>query len=169
VAGVTEVTSGYTGGTTTNQTYSQVTSGGTGHYEAFEIHYEAHQVSSRQIYDLFSGPSIRRTPAGNFVTAATAITHQFFVSNKAQQQAAQAALSAAQSELGLRIVTQILAASAFTDAEEYHQDYYKGQNRVVTRREIKTESEAYAFYRDVCGRDTRVEQLWGSNAPFINH
>ena len=91
------------------------------------------------------------------------------MSNAAQQQAAQAALSAAQSELGLRIVTQILAASAFTDAEEYHQDYYKGQNRVVTRREIKTESEAYAFYRDVCGRDTRVEQLWGSNAPFINH
>jgi peptide-methionine (S)-S-oxide reductase len=169
VAGVTEVTSGYTGGTTANPTYSQVTGGGTGHYEAVEIRYDADQVSARQIYDLFFRSVDPTDAGGQFCDRGDSYRTAIFVSNTAQQQAAQAALSAAQSELGQQIVTPILAASTFTDAEEYHQDYYKGQNRVVTRRGIKTEAEAYAFYRDACGRDARVEQLWGSNAPFINH
>jgi peptide-methionine (S)-S-oxide reductase len=63
VIGVTEVTSGYTGGTTANPTYSQVTGGGTGHYEAVEIRYDADQVSARQIYDLFFR-SVDPTDAG---------------------------------------------------------------------------------------------------------
>jgi peptide-methionine (S)-S-oxide reductase len=169
VGGVAEVTSGYTGGTTENPTYSAVTGGGTGHYEAVEINYDADQVSARQIYDLFFRSVDPTDAGGQFCDRGDSYRTAIFVSNTAQQQAAQAALAAAQIELGQQIVTPILAASTFTDAEDYHQNYYKGQDRVITRRGIKTEAEAYAFYRDACGRDARVEQLWGSNAPFINH
>jgi peptide-methionine (S)-S-oxide reductase len=169
VRGVTEVTSGYTGGNTASPTYRQVTGGNTGHYEAVEIRFDADQVSARQIYDLFFRSVDPTDSGGQFCDRGDSYRTAIFVSTSGQEQAARAALSAAQSELGRQIVTPILAASTFYDAEEYHQDYYKGQDRVVTRRGIKTEAEAYAFYRDACGRDARVEQLWGSDAPFINH
>lgn len=169
VTGVSEVTSGYTGGTTSNPTYRQVTGGGTGHYEAVEIRFDADRVSERQIYDLFFRSIDPTDAGGQFCDRGDSYRTAIFVSNTAQQQAAQAALSAAQSELGRQIVTPILAGSAFYDAEEYHQDYYKGTSRVITRGGVKTEAEAYAFYREACGRDARVEQLWGSNAPFIGH
>jgi len=148
VRGVTEVTSGYTGGTTANPTYRQVTGGNTGHYEAVVDPTDA---------------------GGQFCDRGDSYRTAIFVSNSAQRRAAEEALSAAQTELGQRIVTPILPASAFYDAEDYHQDYYKGSDRLITRSGIKTQAEAYAFYRDACGRDARVEALWGSNAPFIGH
>ncbi|MBU2992299.1 peptide-methionine (S)-S-oxide reductase MsrA [Octadecabacter sp. 1_MG-2023] len=169
VRGVAEVTSGYTGGSTANPTYRQVTGGGTGHYEAVEIRYDADQVSARQIFDLFFRSVDPTDAGGQFCDRGDSYRTAIFVSNTAEQQVAEAALASAQSALGQRIVTPILPLSAFYDAEEYHQDYYKGQDRVITRGGIKTEAEAYAFYREACGRDARVEQLWGSNAPFINH
>lgn len=169
VRGVTEVTSGYTGGTTANPTYRQVTGGNTGHYEAVEIRFDADQVTERQIYDLFFRSVDPTDAGGQFCDRGDSYRTAIFVSNTAQETAARAALSAAQSELGSQIVTPILAASTFTDAENYHQDYYKGRSNVITRGGIKTQAEAYAFYREGCGRDARVEQLWGSNAPFINH
>lgn len=168
VRGVSEVTSGYTGGTTANPTYRQVTGGATGHYEAVEIHYDADQISARQIYDLFFRSVDPTDAGGQFCDRGDSYRTAIFVSNSAQQQAAQAALSVAQSELGQRIVTPILAAAAFYDAESYHQDYYKGTSRIITRAGVKTQAEAYAFYREACRRDARVEQLWGSDAPFIN-
>lgn len=169
VRGVAEVTSGYTGGTTANPTYRQVTGGNTGHYEAVEIRYDADQVSARQIYDLFFRSVDPTDAGGQFCDRGDSYRTAIFVSNAAQQQAAQAALAAAQSELGQRIVTPILAAAPFYDAESYHQDYYKGTSRIITRAGVKTQAEAYAFYRDACRRDARVQQLWGSNAPFINN
>ncbi len=169
VRGVTEVTSGYTGGTTANPTYRQVTGGNTGHYEAVEIRFDADQVSTRQIYDLFFRSVDPTDAGGQFCDRGDSYRTAIFVSNSAQRRAAEEALSAAQTELGQRIVTPILPASAFYDAEDYHQDYYKGSDRLITRSGIKTQAEAYAFYRDACGRDARVEALWGSNAPFIGH
>lgn len=169
VTGVTEVTSGYTGGTTENPTYSQVTGGSTGHYEAVKIDYDADQISTRQIYDLFFRSVDPTDSGGQFCDRGDSYRTAIFVFDTEQENTARAALSAAQTELEQRIVTPILTASTFTDAEEYHQDYYKGQNRVITRRGIKTEAEAYTFYRESCGRDAKVEQLWGSDAPFINH
>ena len=64
-------------------------------------------------------------------------------------------------------MTPILDAGPFYEAEAYHQDYYKGQDRILTRRGIKTKAEAYDFYRDACGRDARIRQLWGDDAPFV--
>ena len=169
VRGVSEVTSGYTGRTTTNPTYRQVTNGSTGHYEAVEIRYDRDQVSERQIYDLFFRSVDPTDAGGQFCDRGDSYRTAIFVDTTSQEQAARAALAAAQSELGQRIVTPILAAAPFYDAESYHQNYYTGSSRIVTRGGIKTQAEAYAFYREGCGRDARVEQLWGSDAPFINH
>lgn len=169
VRGVSEVVSGYTGGTTANPTYRQVTGGGTGHYEAVEIRFDRDQLSERQIYDLFFRSVDPTDAGGQFCDRGDSYRTAIFVSNPAQQQAAEAAKAAAQAALGRNIVTPILPASTFYDAEGYHQNYYRGTSTVLTRRGPKTQSEAYAFYREACGRDARVEQLWGSNAPFINH
>ena len=65
-------------------------------------------------------------------------------------------------------MTPILGSAKFYPAEAYHQDYYKGQSIVLTRRGPKSQSEAYKFYRNACGRDERVKALWGSAAPFVN-
>lgn len=89
--------------------------------------------------------------------------------NASEQAAAQQAKAAAQSELGQTIVTPIIQASTFYDAEDYHQDYYIGSNIVLTRGGPKSQTNAYKFYRKGCGRDARVEALWGSDASFINH
>lgn len=169
VRGVSEVTSGYTGGTTANPTYRQVTGGNTGHYEAVEIRFDRDQITERQIYDLFFRSVDPTDAGGQFCDRGDSYRTAIFVSNTAQEAAARAALSAAQSELGRQIVTPILAGAPFYDAEGYHQDYYKGQSRVITRGGVKTQAEAYAFYREGCGRDARIEQLWGSDAPFLGN
>lgn len=169
VNGVREVVSGYTGGNVDNPTYRQVTRGGTGHYEAVEITYDADRVSYRQLLDLFFRSVDPTDAGGQFCDRGDSYRTAVFVSNSAEQQNAEAAKASAQSALGQRIVTPILSASRFYPAEDYHQDYYSGRNIVVTRAGPKRQSEAYQFYRDSCGRDQRVQQLWGSNAPFINH
>lgn len=165
VPGVSEVISGYTGGSLQNPTYENHE----GHVEAVQIHYDADQISARQLYDLFFRSIDPTDAGGQFCDRGHAYTTAIFVSNPAEQQAAEAAKSAAQAALGQTIVTPIRQASQFWQAEDYHQDYYRGENIVLTRRGPKSQSNAYAFYRNACGRDQRVEQLWGSDAPFIHH
>ena len=168
VQGVTEVVSGYTGGTVANPTYRQVTRGNTGHYEAVAIEFDRDRISERQIYDLFFRSIDPLDAGGQFCDRGDSYRTAIFVSNPAQRSAAQAAKAAAEAELGRTVVTPILDAATFYMAEDYHQDYYKGSNRVVTRGGIKSQAEAYEFYRDGCRRDERVEQVWGADAPFIN-
>lgn len=169
VDGVLEVISGYTGGSIENPNYNDVTSGSTGHYEAVQIQFDHDQISEREIYDLFFRSIDPFDETGQFCDRGDSYRTAIFVSNPAQDAAAEAAKSAAESELGQPVVTPILAASVFFEAEEYHQNYYSGEQRVITRRGIKTQADAYAFYRNACGRDQRVEAVWGSDAPFIKH
>jgi peptide-methionine (S)-S-oxide reductase len=167
VTGVEEVVSGYTGGTVENPTYKQVTRGGTGHYEAVEIRFDADQVSTRQLFDLFFRSIDPTDAGGQFCDRGESYRTAIFVSDPAERQQARAAKAAAERELGQSIVTPILDAGPFYEAEAYHQDYYKGQDRILTRRGIKTQAEAYEFYRDACGRDERIRELWGDDAPFV--
>lgn len=167
VNGVSEVVSGYSGGTTANPTYETLK--GSGHYEVVEITYDADVVSYRQLLDLFFRSVDPTDAGGQFCDRGDTYRTAIFVSNADEKAIAEAATSAAQSALGQQIVTPILNAATFYEAEDYHQDYYKSSERVITRRGIKTKADAYKFYRDACGRDQRVEQLWGSSAPFINH
>lgn len=167
VQGVEEVVSGYTGGTTANPTYDSIK--GSGHYEAVAITYDADVVTYGQLLHAFFRSVDPTDAGGQFCDRGDSYRTAIFVSDPAERAAAEAAKASAQRALGQRIVTPILDATTFYEAEAYHQDYYKGENRVLTRRGVKVQSEAYAFYREACGRDARVLELWGDAAPFAHH
>ena len=166
VEGVTEVISGYTGGRVKNPTYKQVSRGGTGHYEAVEITYDPDKVSYAQLMRLFLRSVDVTDAGGQFCDRGDSYRTAIFVSNPAEKAAAEAALAEAERALGQKVVTPILPAGPFYKAEAYHQDYYKKNERILTRFGVKTKAEAYKRYRKGCGRDARVRQLWGDAAPF---
>ncbi|MBO9463820.1 Peptide methionine sulfoxide reductase MsrA [Pelagimonas phthalicica] len=166
VRGVKGAVSGYTGGHVANPTYKQVTRGGSGHYEAVKITFNASQVSQRQLYDLFFRSVDPTDAGGQFCDRGDSYRTAIFVSNDAQKRDAEAAKKAASAALGRTIVTPILPAGAFFEAEGYHQDYYKGTKRVLTRFGPIKQKDAYKKYRNACGRDQRVKELWGSEAAF---
>ena len=168
VPGVVKTVSGYTGGTAKNPTYKQVTRGGTGHYEAVEITFDADRLSYRQLLDLFFRSVDPTDAGGQFCDRGDSYRTAIFAQSQAQAAEAKAAKTAASRALGRRIVTPILPASTFWPAEAYHQNYYASDARVLTRFGYVTRAAAYKKYRKACGRDARVRQLWGSAAPFVN-
>ena len=169
VKGVSEVVSGFAGGKTRNPTYKQVTGGGTGHYEAVEITYDPKQISYAQILNLFLRSIDPTDAGGQFCDRGDSYRTAIFVSDNQEKAAAQKAVQEARAALGKEIVTPILPAAPFYKADSYHQDYYKQSELVLTRRGPKSKAEAYKFYRAACGRDERVKQLWGAEAPFVGH
>lgn len=167
VEGVTEVVSGYTGGTVADPTYEQVTGGDTGHYEAVEIEYDPDTVSRRQLYDLFFRSIDPTDAGGQFCDRGDSYRTAIFVDGPQARADAEAAKRAAEAELGREIVTPILDAEAFYIAEDYHQDYYMSTERTLTRFGWIDRADAYDRYRDACRRDERVRELWGADAPFV--
>ncbi len=166
VNGVKKAVSGFTGGTVSNPTYKQVTSGGTGHYEAVQITFDPEIVSRETLYSMFFRSIDPTDAGGQFCDRGDSYRSAIFTSSDAQAAAAKAAKAEVQSALSTKIVTPILAASSFYPAEDYHQDYYKGTKLVITRFGPKRQSSAYTAYREACGRDARVKELWGDAAPF---
>jgi peptide-methionine (S)-S-oxide reductase len=168
VPGVKSVVSGYTGGTTANPTYKQVGKGGTGHYEAVEITFDNAKVSYAKVLEMFFRSVDPTDAGGQFCDRGESYRTAVFPLNAAQMAVAEAEKARAEAALGRQIVTPVIAAGRFYKAEGYHQDYYKGSNIVITRRGPKAQSEAYKFYRQACGRDARVKELWGKAAPFVH-
>ncbi|WP_227815126.1 peptide-methionine (S)-S-oxide reductase MsrA [Nitrogeniibacter aestuarii] len=169
VPGVTEVISGYTGGHTENPTYKQVSGGGTGHYEAVQIRYDPAQVSEEKLMYLFFRSIDPTDAGGQFCDRGESYRTAVFVHSPEERALAEAAKLEAQKALGKPVVTPILTATPFTPAEAYHQDYYKKDDTVLTRRGLKSKAEAYKFYRQACGRDARATELWGNEAVFAHH
>ena len=167
VPGVVSAVSGFTGGTVKNPTYKQVSRGGTGHYESVKITFDSSKVSYDHLLDLFFRSVDPTDAGGQFCDRGPTYRTAIFYTNEAQKQAAIAAEQRAQQALGQHIVTKLLPAGPFYKAEAYHQDYYKGRKFVLTRFGPKRQSSAYAAYRKACGRDARVEKLWGDAAPFV--
>lgn len=165
--GVTEVISGYTGGTTANPTYRTIK--GSGHYEAVEISYDADVISYEQLLHAFFRSVDPTDAGGQFCDRGDSYRTAVFVSNTAERSAAEAAKTRAERQLDQRIVTPILDAAPFYQAEDIHQNYYRGDKLIVTRRGVKTQAEAYKFYREGCGRDARVRALWGDAALFAHN
>jgi peptide-methionine (S)-S-oxide reductase len=166
VRGVSGVVSGYTGGGVENPSYDQVTAGGTGHYEAVQISYDPGVVSLEQLLNLFLRSVDPTDPGGQFCDRGESYRTAIFVADAAGREAAEAALRQAEQELGQDVVTQVLPLGPFWPAEAYHQDYYRGDDWVITRAGPRTKASAYDFYREACGRDARVRALWGEAAPF---
>jgi peptide-methionine (S)-S-oxide reductase len=164
VPGVIEVVSGYSGGTVENPTYKQVGGGGTGHYEVVQITYDPARLSYDELVRKFLRSVDPTDAGGQFCDRGDTYRTAIFVSDAAEKASAQAAVAEAGQILGAKIATKILPAATFWPAEDYHQDYYKGQNIVLTRAGPKKQANAYKFYRDSCGRDARVKALWGAEA-----
>lgn len=166
VPGVISAVSGYTGGSLKNPSYKQVSRGGTGHYEAVKITYDSARVSRDELYAMFFRSVDPTDAGGQFCDRGDSYRTAIFVSDPAEKAAADKAKAEARTALGKKVVTPILQAGAFWKAEDYHQDYYKGDNIVLTRFGPIKQAKAYKRYRDACGRDQRVRQLWGGAAPF---
>lgn len=156
VEGVVETISGYTGGTVANATYKQVGRGDTGHYEAVKITFDADVTSYEKLLYVFWRTIDPTDAGGQFCDRGSPYRTAIFATNNAQAAAAEASKAALKGRLGSPIVTPILAASDFWEAEGYHQNYYK-------KHKLK-----YSFYRSRCGRDVRVAQLWGDEAIYAN-
>ncbi len=170
VDGVIEAVSGFAGGGAENPSYKQVVAGGTGHLEAVRIEFDPDIVTTRELLDLFFRSIDPTDSGGQFCDRGPSYATAIFPQSAAQTQAAEQAKAAAQAALGQTIVTPIRAADAFYPAEAYHQDYYKSDDLVLLSRfGPSKKSVLYKRYRDACGRDDRVRQLWGDDAPFVNH
>lgn len=169
VKGVKEAVSGFAGGKTANPTYKQVTAGGTGHYEAVQITFDPGVVSRDTILSLFFRSIDPTDAGGQFCDRGASYRSAIFANGSAQKAAAEKAKTDAQAALGQKVVTPILGAVKFYPAEAYHQDFYKSSDRLAISSVgigVK-KSVAYKKYRNGCGRDQRVKQLWGSDAPFV--
>lgn len=166
VNGVQEVISGYSGGMVQNPTYKQVAGGPTGHFEAVEIRYDPAQISYAEIMRLFLRSIDPLDDSGQFCDRGSPYRTAIFVSDAEERKQAEAAIGEAEQNLGQDVVTPVLPMDKFWPAEEYHQDYYKGENLILTRGGPKRQADAYEYYRKGCGRDQRVKAVWGADAPF---
>ena len=153
VDGVLETISGYTGGTTENPSYEDVTYGDTGHYEAVRITYDPTVVDYPALVDHFFRTVDPTDAGGQFCDRGDSYRTAVFVDGQEQREAAEAALEDAKAALDEEVVTPILDAAPFYEAEMYHQDYYK-------RKPLR-----YRYYRYSCGRDARVAEVWGEAEP----
>jgi len=168
VLGVGDVISGYTGGSVKNPTYEDVTSETSGHYEAVKIPFDAGKVSYAELVRIFLHSTDVVDAGGQFCDRGDSYRSAIFAMDAAQRATAKDEIAKAEVELGQKIVTPALPAQTFWRAEDYHQNYYKGDGYVLTRRGPKVQSAAYAFYRKSCGRDARVSDLWGASAAFVH-
>lgn len=154
VQGVVRTISGYTGGQLKNPTYKEVSAGGTGHREAVQIFYDPKKVSYEKLLDVFWHSVDPTDAGGQFCDRGPSYETAVFANSPAQRRLAEASKQKLEKSAVLKkpIVTPIETAGAFYPAEDYHQDYYK-KNPV-----------RYKFYRYSCGRDARLEEVWGKQA-----
>ena len=150
--GVVDTLSGYTGGRADNPTYGDVTSGGTGHYEAVRITYDPAKVSYETLVTYFFRLVDPTDPDGQFCDRGSSYRTAIFAANAEEREIAERLKAEAAAELSAEVVTPVLDTGPFYPAEDYHQDYYV-KNPV-----------RYKYYRFACGRDRRVQSLWGDGA-----
>jgi peptide-methionine (S)-S-oxide reductase len=149
--GVISTTSGYTGGYKQNPTYEEVSAGGTGHAEAVQVIYDPHSISYAQLLEVFWHNIDPLTSNRQFCDKGNQYRSAIFYHSEEQKRLAEQSKKALEESRGFKrpIVTELVPASEFYPAEEYHQDYY-------LKNPIR-----YKFYRYTCGRDQRLEELWG--------
>ncbi|MGH7790981.1 MAG: peptide-methionine (R)-S-oxide reductase MsrB, partial [Thermodesulfobacteriota bacterium] len=149
--GVIEVTSGYTGGSKENPKYEEVSAGVTGHVEAVQITYDPSKITYADLLEVFWRQIDPTDQNGQFVDRGSQYRSIIFYHDDEQKRLAEESKEelAKSGKYGKPIVTEVVMASAFYKAEEYHQDYYK-KNPI-----------RYKFYRYNSGRDQFLKKIWG--------
>jgi peptide-methionine (S)-S-oxide reductase len=152
--GVISVTSGYTGGKKENPTYKEVSAGGTGHAESVEIVYDPALISYQKLLDTFWHNIDPIALNRQFCDVGNQYRSAIFYNSEEQAKLARASKAALEKSgrFSEPIATEITPAGRFYPAEEYHQKYYK-KNPL-----------RYKYYRNGCGRDKRLKELWGESA-----
>lgn len=148
--GVISTTSGYSGGKTVKPTYEQVSAGSTGHMEVVKVEYDPKKVSYEKLLQVYWPNIDPFDAAGQFCDKGSQYRSAIFYGNEKEKEIAEASKKQIADKLGQPVVTEILPASEFYPAEDYHQDYYM-------KNPLK-----YKFYRYGCGRDARLETVWGA-------
>jgi peptide-methionine (S)-S-oxide reductase len=151
VDGVFMTVSGYIGGHTKNPTYKDVTSGKTGHAEAVQITFDPKKVTYERLLEVYWRSIDPTDKDGQFCDRGDSYRPEIFVHSPEQKKAAEESKAALIKSGVVKqpIIVPITEAATFTKAEDYHQDFYK-----------KNPGHYYR-YRTGCGRDARLEQVWG--------
>ncbi len=147
--GVVSVTSGYTGGHKANPTYREVSSGSTGHVESVQVVYDPAQITYQKLLDVYWHNVDPLDSGGQFCDRGDTYKTAIFYQNEEQNRLAAQSKTAIEKQLKHSLATAIRPAGMFYAAEDYHQNYYK-KNPL-----------RYNYYRYTCGRDQRLEELWG--------
>lgn len=150
--GVSAVVSGYTGGRVETPSYHQVSAGGTGHRESVQVTYDPRRTGYADLLYVFWRNIDPFDSGGQFCDHGEQYTTAIFVADEEQRRLAEASKREVEQRFGKPVATVILSAGPFWRAEEYHQDYYK-KNPI-----------RYRYYRLGCGRDARLEAIWGAEA-----
>ena len=152
--GVIETTSGYTGGSVENPSYNQVSSGTTGHLESVQIEYDPGQISYEELLNVYWRNVDPVDGGGQFCDRGSQYRPAIFYHDTNQQQQAEASVQSLESSgiLDQPIAAELIAASEFYPAEDYHQNYYE------------THPIRYKVYRHACGRDQRLAEVWGDDS-----
>ncbi|MCC5900896.1 MAG: peptide-methionine (S)-S-oxide reductase MsrA [Halomonas sp.] len=151
-AGVISTSSGYTGGERENPTYQEIGRGDTGHAQAVEVIFNPEEISYAQLLEIFWYNVDPFAINQQFCDVGTQYRSAIFYHDDEQRELAEATKAEIEQRFDREVATQIVPASEFWEAEEYHQAYYQ-KNPL-----------RYRFYRHNCGRDNRLEEIWGERA-----
>lgn len=151
--GVIETTSGYAGGQVENPTYYEVSAGKTGHLESMKVTYDPSKVSYDVLLETFWHNIDPFDSRGQFCDKGSQYRSAIFYSTSEQKELAESTKQTISGHFDQPVATEILPATTFYPAEDYHQDYYQ------------THPMRYKVYRFGCGRDQRLNDLWGDAAP----
>ncbi len=147
--GVISTTSGYTGGNVKDPSYKDVSSGGTGHTEAIRVIFDPKKISYEKLLEVFWKNIDPTTKDKQFCDTGNQYRSGIFYLNEAQKKLAFESKKKLEKKFKI-IYTEITEAKEFYEAEEYHQDFY-----------IKSQIR-YKYYRNACGRDARLKEIWGN-------
>jgi peptide-methionine (S)-S-oxide reductase len=149
--GIISVTSGFSGGIEKNPTYEQVSAGLTGHMESVQVSYDPKRITYRKLLEIYWHNIDPTQGDGQFCDHGKQYRSAIFYRSGEEHRLALESEKIAKAEIRVKMpfVTQILPFKAFYPAEEYHQDYYRKN------------PANYHAYREGCGRDRRLHDLWG--------
>ena len=150
VPGVSSVVSGYTGGSKKNPTYEEVSSGSTGHAESVRVTFDPAKVSYAALLEIFWHNVDPLSGSGQFCDRGNQYRPAIFYLDDAQKKAAEESKRKVQTHFKEPLAVELTRAGEFYPAEEYHQDFYKKN------------PDRYHSYRLGCGRDRRLQELWGN-------